>query len=106
MKSGRRKPSGSPARLRRWRVRPGRMLLALVVTYVIVILCTQQVHLYWAGRKVADLRTAISVERQRTVLLEAEIAYRDTDEFVERMARRELGLVYPGEVPVIGGQRP
>lgn len=82
------------------------MLLALVVMYVVVIVCTQQVQFYWAGRKVSDLKAAISVERQRTVLLEAEIAHRDTDQFIERMARRELGLVYPGEVPVIGGQRP
>jgi cell division protein FtsB len=102
-----RTPKTRPARRprRRWRIRPARLLVAVLIVYVLVIVSAQQVEFYRVGRRVSELRTAIAVERERTALLHGEIAFRDTDEYIERVARRELGLVYQGEVPVMGGVR-
>ncbi len=36
--------------------------------------------------------------------LEDELAYAETDEYVEQVARDELGLIYPGEYRYVGGQ--
>lgn len=106
MKRGHARSPGRRQRARRWRIRPARLLTAIAVAYVVVVLCSQQIQFYRAERRVSELRAAIAVERERTALLQAEIAYRDTNEFIERIARRELGLVYPGEIPVVSGVRP
>jgi cell division protein FtsB len=74
--------------------------------YLVVTFGTVEWRIFMAGRRVARLEQAIAVERQRTVMLENEIAYRDGDEFIELVARRELGLVKPGEVPVLVGAKP
>jgi cell division protein FtsB len=80
--------------------------VAVIVINLLIVFGSQQIGFYRAERRVSELRNKISVERERTALLQAELAYRDTDEFVEKVARRELGLVYPGEIPVVSGVRP
>lgn len=94
-----------PRRRRRLRVRWPRLVLALAIVYVIVTLCTQEIAMISLRRKLDQLNTRIAVERERAVILDAEIAYRDTDEFIELLARRELGMVRPGEIPIVAGVR-
>jgi cell division protein FtsB len=106
MKVRQARPKSQVPRRRRLRFRPARFLTAIIVLNVLIVLFSQQLQFYRADRRVSELRTAISVERARTELLQAELAYRDTEEFIERIARRELGLVYPGEIPVVSGIRP
>jgi len=93
-------------RPRRLKIRWPRTILAAVVVYVLVTLCAQEIALFRVRRQIDQLETQIVVERERSAILDAERAYRDTDEYIELIARRELGMVLPGEVPVINGVRP
>jgi len=85
------------------RVRWGRFGVFLVVAYLAVTFGSVEWRIFQAQREVSRLERAIAVEQQRTEMLEAEIAYRDSDEYIELVARRELGLVKPGEMPVLVG---
>jgi cell division protein DivIC len=98
------KSAARPARARtKRRIRWSRFGVFLVLAYLVVTFGSVEWRIFQAQRVVARLEQAIAVEQQRAVLLEAEIAYRDTDEYIELIARRELGLVRPGEVPVLVG---
>jgi len=67
--------------------------------------------LFTAGRVVVNilvLERQIQVAEQQLALAkaqqqqyQAEIAYRQTDAYVEKVAREELGMVKPGEIPYI-----
>ncbi len=48
-----------------------------------------------------DARTKVAEE---VASLEDEFAYAQTDQYVERVARDELGLIYPGEYRYVAGQ--
>lgn len=52
-------------------------------------------------REVAQVQQQIAELEQRNLELERRIALYDSNAFVERAAREELGLVNPGEIPVI-----
>jgi cell division protein FtsB len=54
-------------------------------------------------RNLADLERLMAVEQARAESLAAEISYRNSNEYIELVARRELGLVKPGEVSVMLG---
>ncbi len=88
---------------RRTHVRWGRFGAFLVVVWALVTLVGVEWRIVKAQRQISDLERQIEVEEERAALLDAEIAYRDTNEYIELVARRELGLVKPGEVPVLHG---
>lgn len=92
-------------RHRRVKVRWGRLLMFVAVLYVAVSCIGMEVRILGARRNMAELERQIHIEQARAELLQAEIAYRDTAEFIELVARRELGLIKPGEVPVMTGVR-
>ena len=92
-----------PRRRKRTRVRWARFGLFLIVAYLVVSLLTVEVRILAARRNVAELERQMTIERERAALLRAEIAFRDSDEFIELVARRDLGLVRPGEIPVLMG---
>lgn len=97
-----------PARQRRPRrsrrtIKWGRFGVFLVVVWAVLTFAGVEWRIFKMQRQIADLERAIQVEQERAALLDAEILYRDTDEYVELVARRELGLVKPGELPVLRG---
>lgn len=52
-------------------------------------------------RQIEHVQQDIRELEERNRELERRIALYDSDAFVERAAREELGLVNPGEIPVI-----
>lgn len=90
----------------RWRVRWSRLGGFLLAVYLVVTFGSVEWRIFQAQRRIARLEQDIAVQRQRALVLEGEIAFRETDEYIELVARRELGLVRPGEIPVlVGGRR-
>lgn len=89
---------------RKWRLRPARFVAALVITYVLGTLLSQQVMYHKLQRQADSIRAEIAVEHERAALLDAEITYRDSDGFIERLARQQLGFVLPGEILVVVGE--
>ena len=87
----------------RTRVRWGRLGACLIIVWALLALVGVEWQIARAGREIADLEREMVVEQERAAMLAAEIAYRSSDEYVELLARRELGLVKPGEVSVLLG---
>ncbi len=97
-------PSGHARRPKqRRRVRWTRLGLFLLVAYLAVSLVAVEARIIVAKRNVTGIQRQIHIEQQLAELLEAEIAYRDSNQYIELVARRDLGLVKPGEVPVLMG---
>jgi cell division protein FtsB len=81
----------------------GRFGAFLVIVWAVVTLAGVEGRIFKMNSTIAELERQIEIEQQRAALLDAEIAYRDTDDFIELVARRELGLVKTGEMPVLVG---
>ena len=97
------RPSRPKRRRTRTRINWRRLGTFLAVVYLIFTFGSLQWRTWQAQRKVSDLELRIRVEQERAAVLESEITYRNSDEYIELVARRELGLVKPGETPVLYG---
>jgi cell division protein FtsB len=95
--------------MREWRVGgrppfpPGLILAILVPACVFILLQTAQRALegYQMTRQVEVVRREVAELRQQNLELQGRIARQRSDAAVERVAREELNLVKPGDVPVI-----
>jgi cell division protein FtsB len=82
---------------------PGLVLAVLGPAFVLILVATAQraVDGYQMARQVDAARREVAELRQQNVELQARIARYRSDAYVERVAREELNLVRPGDVPVI-----
>lgn len=82
----------------RRRLRLRHFIILLICAYLIFTFVSQQIKL----NELVSQRVAIKQETQAVLKqkqeLEAEIRKMNADEYIEELARRELGLVKPGEV--------
>lgn len=95
------KPARQRRRRMRRRIRWGRFACFLLVAYLALTFGRVEWRIFQANNRVLDLERQIRTEQERAAVMDAEIAYRQTDAYIEMVARRELGLVKPGEVPVL-----
>ncbi len=84
-------------------IRWGRFGAFLVVLWALATLVGVEWRILSMQREISEIERQILVEQERAALLDAEMEYRDSDEYIELVARRELGLVKPGELPVLRG---
>ena len=90
---------------RRFRIRPRFYLLlaaALVIAFGLNCGLTG-LRIQRAQARIDSLRQQCAAQEARLVELEASIAYAQTDAWVEKIARSELNLLYPGEIRYIAG---
>ncbi len=94
--------------MREWRVGgrqfpPGLLLGTLGVACALVLMgtCQRAVESYHMTRQVEAVRKEVADLRQQNVELQQRIARYRSDAYVEKVAREELNLVHPGDVPVI-----
>ncbi len=94
--------------MREWRISgrqfPSGMLVAVIGIASILFLIRTTEHAvssYHAAREVEVVRKQIQDLRQQNVELQQRIARYRSDAYVEKVAREELNLVHPGDVPVI-----
>lgn len=74
------------------------LLAVLAVSFTVGALKLREGGVVLADKK--NERNALSAEISD---LQDEIDFAQTDEFVERTARDELGLIMPGEIRYVGG---
>ncbi len=74
------------------------LLAVLAVSFTVGALKLREGDAVLADKK--QERNALSAEISD---LQSEIDFAQTDEFVERTARDELGLIMPGEIRYVGG---
>ncbi len=70
---------------------------ALVAIYFCVMFISQQMTINESKKKIAELESEIKNVREESKRLEDEIENAESRETIERIAREELGLVYPDE---------
>ncbi|HEY3314832.1 MAG TPA: septum formation initiator family protein [Bacillota bacterium] len=87
----------------RIKVRFGRLLLVLSVAYGFFLFGTQEFRMYQL--KVQEHRVQGEIDRLRRENqdLGEQIKFMQSDEYVEKVAREQLGLVKDGEIPYYNG---
>ena len=86
---------------RKYRIRWIRVLVLLTAAYFIFLAVGQQFELYTIQRETYSLRGRIAELEQSNKALIDEKSKLSSPAYVEKIARDELGLVKPGEVPYI-----
>lgn len=89
----------------RYRIRWSRLAMLAVVVYCLYVLAGQQLELNSVNREAEATRIRLEQLRQASQSLTEEKARLTTPAYVEKLARDELGLVKPGEVPYIRAEK-
>lgn len=76
-------------------------MTALVVTYFLVSGALQAVRSYQLGQEEGRLEEELRQSQERYRRLEALRDYLSSDEYIETVAREQLGLVRPGEQGIV-----
>jgi cell division protein FtsL len=79
--------------------RLGRLAFLVVFVYLFTGLVLQSVEAMGLARQARDLEQRVAALTEENERLAAEIEYAKTDEYIERIAREELGLTRPNEIP-------
>ncbi len=83
---------------------PRKLLAAgtgLAVLYLVLLTGQRALEAYRVNQEVDAVRREIEMLRTRNIALQADLAGGRLDQDAERIARDELGLVKPGDQPVV-----
>lgn len=83
----------------RWRLNVRRLLLMALAVHMLVVVSGQAVRIAGMSRDLTALRLQIEGIRGENETLHREAQLLMTVEYIERLAREELGMVWPGEIP-------
>ena len=86
---------------RKYRIRWLRVLILLAAAYFVFLAVDQQFELYTIQRETLSLRDRINELEQTNKALADEKNKLNSPAYVEKIAREQLGLVKPGDVPYI-----
>jgi len=86
---------------RKYRIRWFRVLIYLVAGYFVFLAIGQQMELYTIKNETAAIRARMQELEQANKALTEEKVKLSNPAYLEKLAREELGLVKPGEVPYI-----
>jgi cell division protein FtsB len=89
----------------RYRVRWFRLTVLAAVGYCLYVLAGQQLELNAVNREADATRIRLEQLHQANQSLAEEKGRLSTPAYVEKLARDELGLVKPGEVPYIRAEK-
>jgi len=98
---GRASPPHSPAVWQRARARLLLALSAAAVVYILVTGALGALRAHQLRQEEGRLRAEVAQLEERQRWLEALRRYMQSDEFIEMVARQQLGLVRPGEKGVM-----
>lgn len=73
------------------------IIAAAVLIYFIWILVSQQMGIYEREKKIAEIQSEIDKTNKESDELRNEIENANERETIEKIAREDLGLVYPDE---------
>lgn len=90
---------------RKYRIRWFRLAVMMTVGYCLYVLAAQQMELNAVKRETEAARTRVEQLKQLNQSYSEEKVRLSTPAYVERLAREELGLVKPGEVPYIPAEK-
>ena len=82
-----------------------RVAFLVVFVYLIAGLCFQVVEVLQMRGLVLGLEDQVAALRAENQRLAQEIEFTKTDEYIKQVAREELGLIWPDEIPYARGVR-
>lgn len=90
---------------RRIRVRPRFWVLLIALTVCVFFggYAVTQARLAKGAQRQAALKEEYRLLSEEITALKEDIAFAQTDAYVERIARSELGLILPGEIRYVNG---
>ncbi len=92
--------SSQPGRLSSFLLGLIPLLIAAGVIFVLIIIGGKAVQGYEMRREARAIQQRVEQLRQENRRLSDELDYLRSDEYIEKVAREELGLVRPGDVAV------
>lgn len=98
-------PIQRPPRARRKRLRVTPRFWAIVALVCFVYIATSYalgfLAIWRLKGEIRQVQAEIAVAEARNEELRRELEYLQSDDYIEKVAREELGLVKPGETPVV-----
>jgi len=96
-------PRNRKKRRKRWRLTPRFWVIVGTAFFIYMSFSyvTNFVQIWRIEQQIRRIEEEISRAEARNEELRRELAYLQSDEYIERIAREELGLVRPGETAVI-----
>ncbi len=73
----------------------------LLACYVIFTLVSQQIQIMKLRSQIEEVRDEIESKKETRKALKEEIEKMNDMEYIERLAREELGMVRPGEITYV-----
>jgi cell division protein FtsL len=89
----------------KYRVKWFKMFLVVLCSYFIYIAVNQQSQLISIRRETQATQTQLQQLQETNAALQAERKALHDPKYVEKLAREELGLVKPGEIPYISAEK-
>lgn len=86
---------------RRFKFRFGRWLAIAGIAYALVVFGSQEVHLFQMRSEMTKLRSRIQEVQTDNQRLQQEIQQLNSDAYIEKAAREELGMVKANETTYI-----
>lgn len=86
---------------RKKKLRVGVLLIYVLIFWIVFVFGKGFFRNYLLHRKIAQLNHEIQAVRMRNEQIRQDIARFNSPEYIERVAREELGLVKPGEIKYI-----
>jgi cell division protein FtsB len=86
---------------RKYRIKWFRLAVLVIFGYGLYIAASQQLDVSAVNHEANATRTRVEQLKQQNKSLAEEKARLATPAYVEKLAREELGLVKPGEIPYI-----
>ncbi len=74
------------------------IFFALFLLYIAGILIIQQVNQYHLSQQIKDMNSDLQVARKHNVDLRSRVNEMNSDAFIEKVAREELGMTRKGEL--------
>ena len=75
----------------------GKLVILVAVCFVSIILIKQQFEINTYNNRISELKSQIEVEEKRSKDIDKKDELYASDEYIEKVARDELGLVKPDE---------
>lgn len=87
----------------RFKIRAGRLLVTAFLLYGVYVFAAQEIRVHGLKVQEAQIQAQIRELQQTNESLREQIKTAQTDAYVEKVAREQLGLVKDGEIPYYNG---
>jgi len=85
-----------PKRKRKFKIR--HLIIMAVIIYIVSTFVSQQLKINEIKRQQLEVKGKIEAAILEKKELEEEIEHLNSDEYIEELARKELGLIKPGDI--------